>query len=326
MAPPPSLFHGRLAIHSRYVTIMPCSGDAGERPASRVSSRSASRRASSGSPASSMRRRSSGPFAAALLLVPQLLLDGPELLAQIVFALLLGEPLLGLGGDLPSQLPHRKLALQQVDQPTELGRDGVELEQLLAGRHVDRHHRRDEVGHVAGIGEILGGRRHLVGHLRRGFHEASEHVDHRAAEGLHLRRLVGLVLQNLDPRDQIRVRPGEVHQTDPLDALDHEADGAVRHPVKLVDRAHRPDAVQVLGAGVALGLALRHEGQQPIAAHDVVDELDGARPPTVSGTAVSGSTTASRSGKTGSVSGMTKSVGPAPASAAISGPPPAWAA
>ena len=49
--------------------------------------------------------------------------------------------------------------------------------------------------------------------------------------------------------------------------------------MKLVDRAHRPDAVQVLGAGVGRGLAFRHEGQKPIAAHDVVDELDGARPP-----------------------------------------------
>ena len=96
-----------------------------------------------------------GLFAAALLLVPELLLDGSELLAQVVLALRLGEPLLGLGGDLPSQLAHGKLALQQVDQAAELGRDGVELEQLLAGRHVDRHHRRDEVGHVARIGEIL---------------------------------------------------------------------------------------------------------------------------------------------------------------------------
>ena len=220
---------------------MPCSGDAGERPASRASSRSASRRASSGRPASSMRRRSSAPSLPPLLLLPQLLLDGPELLAQVVLALLLGEPLLGLGGDLPSQLPHRKLALQQVDQAAELGRDRVELEQLLAGRHVDRHHRRDEVGHVAGIGEILGGRRHLVGHLRRGLHEAPEDVDHRAAEGVHLRRLVGLVLQDLDPRDQIGLRPDEVHQADPLDALDHQADGAVRHPVELVDHPHRPD-------------------------------------------------------------------------------------
>jgi hypothetical protein len=37
--------------------------------------------------------------------------------------------------------------------------------------------------------------------------------------------------------------------------------------------------VQILWARVALDVALRHEGQEPVAAHDVVDELDGARLP-----------------------------------------------
>ena len=51
-----------------------------------------------------------------------------------------------------------------------------------------------------------------------------------------------------------------------------------RHPApgQLVDRAHGPDAVQVLGRGrLRLGLALRHQRQEPVAAHDVVDEPDG---------------------------------------------------
>ena len=33
------------------------------------------------------------------------------------------------------------------------------------------------------------------------------------------------------------------------------------------------------GPGSLVALAFRHEGQKPIAAHDVVHELDGARPP-----------------------------------------------
>ena len=56
------------------------------------------------------------------LLLAQLPLDGAQLLAQVVLALRLGEPLLGLGRDLPAQLAHRQLALEQVDQPAQLGR------------------------------------------------------------------------------------------------------------------------------------------------------------------------------------------------------------
>ena len=40
-----------------------------------------------------------------------------------------------------------------------------------------------------------------------------------------------------------------------------------------------PTRCRSSGPGSLLALALRHEGQKPIAAHDVVDELDGARPP-----------------------------------------------
>ena len=104
--------------------MMPCSGEAGGTSPSRLSSRSASRRASSGrlglvdAPAQLGRARR-------LVLVAELALDRPELLAQEVLALRLGHPLRRLGGDLLAQLADGQLVLEQLDQPAQLGVDRI---------------------------------------------------------------------------------------------------------------------------------------------------------------------------------------------------------
>src|SRR5205807_237292 len=97
----------------------------------------------------------------------ELLLNRPELLAQVVFALLLGEPLLGVGRDLPAELAYGKLTLQQVKQSAELGGDWVQLKELLSRGYGEGNHRRDEVDRVAGIGDVLRPDRQLVGQFRR---------------------------------------------------------------------------------------------------------------------------------------------------------------
>jgi hypothetical protein len=131
---------------------------------------------------------------------------------------------------------------------------------------------------VAGIGDVLGGDRQLVGQLRGHLDEPAEDLHHRPPESVHLRRLDRLVPGWLDPRDQIRLRPYPVQQPDPLDALDHQAYAAVGSPSELVDHSHGSNTVEVLGRGrLRLGIALRHQGQQPVAPHDVVDEPNGAR-------------------------------------------------
>src|SRR5712692_5733983 len=86
-----------------------------------------------------------GRLTVAPFVLPELPLDGSELLAQVELALLLGEPLLGFGRDLPAELAHGELAPQQVDQATELGRNRVRLQELLPRDHVEGHHRRDKV-------------------------------------------------------------------------------------------------------------------------------------------------------------------------------------
>ena len=69
-----------------------------------------------------------GQPSVAIVLIAELLVNRPELLPQVEVALLLGKPLLGVGGDLPAQLAHGQLALEQIYQPAELGRDRLQLE------------------------------------------------------------------------------------------------------------------------------------------------------------------------------------------------------
>src|SRR5262249_12975769 len=77
----------------------------------------------------------------ALLLLAELALDGPELLTEIVLALLLAQALLGLRGDLPAELAHSELALEEIHEAAELVAHRIHLEDLLARRRVQGHHR-----------------------------------------------------------------------------------------------------------------------------------------------------------------------------------------
>src|SRR5262249_37040456 len=64
-------------------------------------------------------------------LLAQLALDGAQLLAQEMLALLLGHPLLGPARHLLLESAHGELMLEELDQPAELGCDWIELEDLL---------------------------------------------------------------------------------------------------------------------------------------------------------------------------------------------------
>src|SRR5207249_2223999 len=57
--------------------------------------------------------------------LPELALNGSELFAQVELALLRREPFLGFRRDLPAQLAHGDLALQQIHQSAELGGERI---------------------------------------------------------------------------------------------------------------------------------------------------------------------------------------------------------
>jgi len=77
---------------------------------------------------------------------PELPLDASHLLAEHELALGLVQLLGGVGGDLPLQLLHCDLVLQDLHQPTQLSHRRVGLEDFLP--HAARH--RNRAGHEVG--------------------------------------------------------------------------------------------------------------------------------------------------------------------------------
>ena len=178
-------------------------------------------RTSSGRSASSSRWRSSSTSAFSGFCLAQLFLDGPELLAEHVLALLLAHLGLGLAGDLLPQLQHLQLVGQvAVQQPQGL-EPGGGLEQGLLLRHVQAEHRAEQVGQhqrVLGLGrELLDvDPRVGLGQLER----LGGQVEHGAAEGLDLGPLVVGQRQRADPGLEIRLgllQPDQRHALEPLD-------------------------------------------------------------------------------------------------------------
>ena len=258
---------------------MPCSGEAGEMPASRLelALRLAPRLVGQRrllDPAAEL-----GDLAAALFVLAELALNGSELLAQVVLALRLGEPLLGVGRDLPAQLAHGELALQQVDQSAELGRDRVHLEELLPRGQVERNQRRDEVGHVAGIGELSAAararraaprdastsRRKMSTTARRSASTSVAWTIWSCATSIRATRYGSVPTKS---SSRIRSMPWTIRRT--LPSGTRRADGSRPRC--------RPGGGPRAGR-LRLRIALGHQRQKPVAAHDIVDEPNGARLP-----------------------------------------------
>ena len=186
--------------------------------------------------------------------------------------------------------------------------------------------RRDQVGHLPRIGDDLGGRATSSGTSDEAPPGAGRDRARRGAGPSDLRRLsvwssaastratrYGSVAMKSSSR--IRSRPCTISRTVPSGA---RMSWWMTAAVPIGCRSSGPGSLS------SSRCATRASMRLPRITSSTSWTERGS--PTVSGTTASGSTTASRSGKTGSVSGMTKSAGPAPASAAISGPSRAWAA
>jgi hypothetical protein len=212
-----------------------------------------------------------------LVLVAELLADRAELLAQEVLALRLGHPLAGLGGDLLAQLADGQLVLEQLDELLELGVHLVQLQQLLAHRPGQRDRRGDQVRELARVGQVLGGAGQLVRQVFDERHESAEQIDDRPPQSLDLDARRQRIRHDLDLGRHVRLGLGELADAHPFEALEHQAQRPIRGAHELVDDADRADPVEVVRAGQLGGVRLLgHEGQHPLAAHHVVDQLDRA--------------------------------------------------
>ncbi len=210
----------------------------------------------------------------------QLLLDGLELLAQVVLALGLGHLALDLRIDLRAELEDLALAVQKLEDELHPLLQVDRLEDLLLLLDRDVHVGRDQVGQVARLGDALhqlgGGRRQLGHHLDDLAGELLQ-VDPESLD-LHflLRRLV---LDRLDAGLEVRVL---LHQLDHAEAgqpLHHERVVVLAHLEELHDPRDGAHRMQVRGARILLlRLALGDDADDLVVAHRVLDQRDGLLP------------------------------------------------
>ena len=180
-----------------------------------------------------------------LVALPELGLDRPQLLAEVVLALALVDPLLDLGLDLGAELDHLELAGEDLREPAQPHGDVDLLEDLLLLRRRDPQRAGDQVGERRGVLDVRDRELQLLRQVRDLLDDLAEGALDVAGERLQLRPLLDDVGHLLDAS---ATRYGSVAtklaEADPLGALDEDPDRAVgdlQHPR---DDAGDPDAAR----------------------------------------------------------------------------------
>jgi len=213
-----------------------------------------------------------------LIGLAQFMLDGLELLAQEVLALDLLHLRLGLRLDLAAQLQNFQLLVEDGHQPAELGRDVVDLQELLAFLQVDPDVGCDGVDDLQRIVHVQGGGDQLrrdAGHQLR---QVGKLVDDVAGQGLDLDVVLDLLRVAADPGDQVWLGGRIFLDLDAGQALHQQADGAIRGAEQAVNHGHRAHAVDLVRAGLfVLRIAGGDQADQALLAGHIIDQADRAR-------------------------------------------------
>src|SRR4051794_24769481 len=212
-----------------------------------------------------------------LVELPELLLDGLELLAQHVLALALVDLRLDLGLDLGADRDPLELARQRLGQAPQPAADVDLLQQRLLLLQRQAQRAGDEMAERARVVDVGNRELQLLGQVGHLLDDPAERLLDVARQRGQLGRLVHDVGQLADLGDEVGRLADPVGELDALGALDQDAQrpvGDLEHPR---DRADDADVVELLGAGrLELGVARGDHDQQAVAGEHVVDEPDGA--------------------------------------------------
>ena len=217
----------------------------------RASSFNASFFTSSGMPAASIFWRRSSDVALPLVLLAQLLLDGLELLAQIVVALRLLHLVLHLGLDLGAQLLHLDLLGQELVQLLQPVHDARRFQQLLLLVRGEEGQRRCHKVHQPGrLIDVRGDRLQFVGKRRRLGNDLLKLPDDIPHQGFELGRNRRLpVLQRFNLRHHERLGLDEAHQAHSAHSLGKDKPALVGHAHNLMHRGQGAHCVQISRLG-----------------------------------------------------------------------------
>jgi hypothetical protein len=220
-----------------------------------------------------------GQLALRLVGLAQLLPDRLHLLAEDELLLVLIDRLAHRLLDLLTHLEHLQLARQDLDQRLQALAHIEDLEQPLLVLGLQIEQRGDEVAQPAGLLLIARGLHRLVWNRRRQAHDARELADHRLHQRFDLEARGFRLADHLDVAAQERLGLREVAYADALDALDEHGEVVLAGSHHAQDHGERADLVQVLRARrLVARILLRHDAQHAVGGHDVVQELNAARP------------------------------------------------
>jgi hypothetical protein len=217
-------------------------------------------------------------FGDLLVLFAELVLDRFQLLAEEELALAFVDFGLDLGLDLGAELDHFQLAGEDLREVAQPFGDVDFFQQLLLLGGLDPQRPGDQVGERARVVDVGDGQLQLlrqVGDLLDDLREGALDV---AAERLQFGARFDLVGHLGDPGDEVGAVADVVVEAHALGRLDEDPQRPVRHFHHPLDHADDAHLVEVVGGRL---LQLRVLGgdhhQHPIAAEDVVDQLDRAR-------------------------------------------------
>ena len=217
-------------------------------------------------------------FLGQLRALAQLLLDGLELLAQVVLPLALVHLAAGFHGDFLLYLQQLDLPREQLVHALEPQARMDDLQDFLGLLQLQVQVRRHQVRQAARVIQVPRDDQHLLGQGLPQGHGLFQGLLHAAHEGVQLQiwRLHLRLGQGLHAGLEQVFRFGEVLHAHPLQALHQGADAAVRQLEHPHDEGRRAHLVEILGPGVVhLHLLLRQQQDHAVLHQGRVHGADG---------------------------------------------------
>ncbi|MDT4834868.1 hypothetical protein FQZ97_685180 [compost metagenome] len=214
----------------------------------------------------------------ALFAFAELLLNGLDLLIQVVVALALFHLLLHAAANPLLDLEDVDFGFELREQAFEAFGGADDLEHLLLLLELQGKMRGDRIGQAPGIVDAGQRGQDLRRDLLVQFYVLLELGDDRAAQGLGFGALHGVWLDRRHLAGEVRIGVFDAVDAGALGALDQHLDGAVRQLEHLQDAGDAADFVDVFGRGVILaGGFLGHQHDAFARFHRNLERADGAR-------------------------------------------------
>ena len=212
-----------------------------------------------------------------LVHLPQLVLDGFELLAQDVLPLALVHLGLDLVLDLGAQLQHFQLAVHEGGEAAQALGEVDLFEKFLLVLGLQAHGRRDEVAQCRGVVDVGCGQLELVRQIRDQLDDLGVDRDEVALQRLEFGARHHDVGQVVHRGGEVGLFGDEPVHLDAPYPLGDDAQGAVGRLDHLLDGGQHADHVDVFGARrFDVGPFGRHEAHLLVTPQDIVDEGDRA--------------------------------------------------